>query len=178
MDTRRFTQNEFIPTGSFVENYGAGTASLTGTALKDGNGFIINAQFSGYAPNAIPDSTADAPAGSPKVEEDGSDKGNWWYYTSTSGTLTGVGSFAGTNYVIERAGPAFQVGYGASGKNSDFGASGWLEIYHMNDLGGKGDYFKQGDFNLDLKRVPDEGATILLLSGALGLFFMIRRRLS
>jgi|GEM_PF-2776267 len=172
-----FVKNDFLPTkGVFSES--AGTATLKGTALDmSGDGFAIDALFSGHVPNSIPDSTADAPVDSPKVEGDGSDKGNWRYYTATSGTLTGVGGLSGQYFTFDRKGPAFQVGNGASGKNSDFGASGWLNIYRTDsDFRRIDNDVLRGDFNLDLNRVPDSGSTALFLGAAFAAMAVLRRK--
>lgn len=165
--------NEFNPLGSFVEDYAAGTAVLSGNTYEANgiDGFAILANLSGYVPNSIPDSTADAPAGSPKIEADGSDSGNWHYYTTITGTLTGLGAFSGQDYTFVRYGPAFQVGFGANGKNSDYGASGWLTIFDSN--GGE----HRGDFNINLQSVPDTGTTALLLGISFGGLVVLRRRL-
>ena len=177
-----FTVNEFTTGGQFIEDLGAGTATLTGTATTNGtDGFIISATFGGYVGNTIPDSTADAPSDSlgtsPKDEGHASDAGNWRYYTTTSGTITGVGSYAGQIYTLARMGPSFQIGFGASGKNDEFGASGWLAITAASPaaVAQIGSDTKKGDFNIDLHPVPEGGTTLLMLAFAAGLVFRFKR---
>ncbi len=173
-----FAENNFdFNGGVFTENYGTGTATLSGTAVKGGNGFIINALFSGYVPNSDPGSIADAP-NTPKDEGFAADAGNWWYYTATSGTLGGIGGFNNRYFSFVRKGPAFQAGYGASGKNANFGSSGWLDVFETDSNGVRIDQtVYHGDFNLDLKRVPDSGTTSALLGLGLVGLFAIRRRM-
>ena len=168
--------NDFDSNGGiFSENTATGTATLTGATVdSSGNGFLINAMFSGFVGNTIPDDISDAPAGSPKDEGHAADAGNWRYYTSTAGTITGVGDFSGQEFTLTRMGPSFQVGNGASGKNDSFGASGWLTI---TEVGGSGRVFT-GDFNIDLgeaSTVPDTGATLLLMGLGLGLIHRFKR---
>ncbi len=54
----------------------------------------------------------------------------FYYYTHTSGTITGRDKAAGAKLEVSRFGPAFQVGIGANVTNADLnlGASGWLAI--------------------------------------------------
>jgi hypothetical protein len=176
-----FVVNDFDSNGGiFSENTATGTASLTGTAVDSlGNGFIIDAMFSGFVGNTLPDDIADAPGGSPKDEGHSADAGNWRYYTSTSGTITGVGGFAGQEFTLTRMGPSFQVGNGASGKNDGFGASGWLTITEVLPAGSTATpRVYTGDFNIDLgegSTVPDTGTTLLLMGLGLGLIRRFKR---
>ena len=146
----------FDPTpGTFTQN-ADGTATLTGTAYSAGNpanGFEVSVQLTGF--------TTVPAAGSPKkelksssYEENGGpiDTSTWWYYTSYSGTLTGVGGWSGAVIAIQITGPAFQVGVGANGKNGNFGASAWFtwQVTSQPTSGAHLQSSGQGDFNLDL----------------------------
>ena len=142
--------------GSFIENAG-GTAIFTGSFVNNDNAdlsFDFNVVFSGktYAP----------PAGSPKevggpcsADVDNSD---WYYYTSTDGTLIGTGDLAGAVVTISRHGPSFQVGTGANENNMFvFGASGWLDFEIISNPS-SGPAFNAGsehfDFNFELPNGP------------------------
>ncbi|MCO4772202.1 MAG: putative metal-binding motif-containing protein, partial [Deltaproteobacteria bacterium] len=146
----------FNPPGQFVENEAAGTATLTGTLEKSNDPtktFEVNVTFSGRTTNAM--------SGSPKLELLSSayvsgggniDPSTWYYYDSFSGTLTGTGAYTGASVTLNETGPNFQVGEGASGKNGNYGGSGWLTVT-MNSQPNSGSPLSpngNGDFNLDL----------------------------
>ena len=93
------------------------------------NAFTVDVQFSGYS--------STPPDGSPKLEllpnayvQNGGpiDPSTWYYYTGFTGTLTGIGNYAGAVIDITRFMQAPQVGVGANGKNTHFGASGWFNV--------------------------------------------------
>ncbi len=52
--------------------------------------------------------------------------GGWHYYQVLDGKMIGRGLYAGAEIEVSQTGAAFQVGFGASGRNTLFGASGWL----------------------------------------------------
>ncbi len=115
-----------VTNGSFVEGPG-GTAQLTATYTnKSDNSLVFEAAitFSGrtFAP----------PAGSPKENDvcvGDLDNTDWYYYTSTAGTLIGQGALAGAVVNVSRFGEAFQVGTGANlNIANEYGASGWLDF--------------------------------------------------
>ena len=147
-DTGRFTQ--------FVD----GTATMTGTLVDlndSGKVFDVNVTFSGL--------TFVTPVGSPKKElaasayvENGGpvDTDTWYYFTDYSGVLTGSGDWAGAQVTFTRTGPAFQVGNGASGKNVNFGASGWFDwtVNSQPSAGGSFPTTGVGDINTDLGTCP------------------------
>lgn len=134
-----------------------GTANLFGTLRGQQDPtieLVVDATFSGR--------TDMAPEGSPKLElprkyyvnKGGPvDPKDWVYYTSTEAFVisvgTGLSGFQITD--IERDGPAYQVGFGASGKNKNFGASGWLKYseFELPD-GFPEPSNKRGDFNFDI----------------------------
>jgi len=133
----RIARTLLLLPGSRFEEYDDGTARLLGTVAgmrAPGRRFAVDLRFSG---RVEPGSVGHAPSGSPKKElydwlytENGGviDTDSWHYYLYTEGTLTGELLMAGAVLEIERMGPAFQVGLGASGKNLKFGASGWLNV--------------------------------------------------
>jgi hypothetical protein len=141
--------------GTFVVRLD-GTATMTGTvwsAANPGRGFDVVVDFAGL--------TSVAPAGSPKKELDASayvenggpiDSSTWLYYTSMTGSLFGVGDYAGAVVRFERTGAAFQVGAGANGKNLSYGGSGWFSwtVEHQPTVGATLPVNGQGDINVNL----------------------------
>ncbi|MFK7979003.1 MAG: hypothetical protein AB8G86_03395, partial [Saprospiraceae bacterium] len=133
-----------------------GTARLTGRWVnidKSDVKFDVNFLFSGRT-NVAPNE--------PKLNRCITvNPSGFYYYTQTSGTLTGLDKMAGAKLGVSRFGPAFQVGIGANETNSELslGASGWLAVniisntinrYHRINLqttsaGGNGDI----NINLD-----------------------------
>ncbi|HEY0514519.1 MAG TPA: SdrD B-like domain-containing protein [Thermoanaerobaculia bacterium] len=150
--------------GGFV-THSDGTGSLQGTARSvsnPNNAFTVDIQFSGY--QGLP------PAGSPKKEllpnayvENGGpvDPSTWWYYTAFTGTLTGIGNYAGAVIDVTQTGPAFQVGAGANGKNTHFGASGWFN-WNVTSQPASGNLQTtgMGDVNVDLGNCPPATASV------------------
>ncbi len=161
-----FNQGKFVfenESGQYVEN-GDGTATMTGTLVHESDAskrYSIVANLSGR--------TTVAPAGSPKKElasnayvENGGpvDTSTWVYYTGFDATFTGEGSLAGAVLDLDRRGPAFQIGFGASGKNADFGASMWF-VYWTTSQPNSGHLPSDGngDFNVSLNdECPDVGS--------------------
>jgi Ricin-type beta-trefoil lectin domain-like/HYR domain/Secretion system C-terminal sorting domain len=115
--------------------YTNGTATLAGNVHTGGGSYYVNVTFSGRTC---------ASAGSPKLGDGngvcaanaGFNTTAWYYYTTTSGTLTTP--YGTIN--ITRDGPAFQVGDFANLQQNVFGASGW---FLGNGTAG-------GDFNFTL----------------------------
>lgn len=113
-----------VSNATFTE-YADGTAQYHATATNsddDGVEFDLNITLSGR--------TSTAPVGSPK-ESNCYDiaPSDWYYYTSLSGTATGLGDVAGGAYNVSlKDDIAFQVGVGANLRNElGFGASSWLD---------------------------------------------------
>gem|GEM_PF-4852592 len=109
--------------GQFIE-YTNGTALLTGEWINiadDKIRFDVNVTLAGRTVATPPNSPKGHLCLSP-VESD------FYYYTQTTGTLTGKDKIAGATIMIGRAGPAFQFGVGANPTNTEltFGAAGWL----------------------------------------------------
>lgn len=122
----------------------AGNNPLRFVESTDGSGSITGVVYSASNPSksfavnfSVDGMTSVAPAGSPKKElpssayiENGGpiNPATWVYYPIFNGTLTGLGSYSGAVITINRVGPAFQVGVGASGKTLNDGASGWFSV--------------------------------------------------
>jgi hypothetical protein len=185
----------FTTPGTFTT---AGTgASLTGTVWSQSdsqNGFALNIQFSGLIQSG---DSGFPPADSPKLElkpsayaENGGpvNVNEWLYYTAFTGTLTGVGNYTGFEIDLVRMGPSFQMGYGANGKNLNFGGSGWFSVTASRAPQGKTPFqlTGHGDFNLDFARIisdpppphatPEPTSVVLLASGLIGVAVARRRK--
>lgn len=142
-----------------------GTASLHGSVVASDDPakkFFIDVAFLGKVSSG---NAAYPPAGSPKLELDPSaysanggpvDPGNWHYYTTVVGTLTGQGDYLGAMIDITRFGPAFQVGFGANGKSLQYGASGWLDVSVVQQpwAGPALQPSGPGDININLEECP------------------------
>lgn len=126
----------FAPGARMVE-FDDGTAHLTGTIYRarvPAKRFDVDVWFSNRVDPGAP---GFAPSGSPKLElydwmyaANGGpiDPSTWHYYLDFHGTLSGRRAMAGACLTFDRMGPAFQVGLGASGKNLDYGGSGWINV--------------------------------------------------
>ena len=128
--TIAFEADAFIFEGScngMLSTEANGMAQLTGNVVNDvdpGKGFVVDINFTGFTDTIPPDPP---PNDSPKLECNPSHNfDDWVYYTGYTGTLTGTGAYAGYVISVERLGPSFQIGDGASNKNLNFGASGWF----------------------------------------------------
>ncbi len=153
------TQYRFMDdTGRFTEHVELGTGLLSGIVENDGepgNKWDVHVEFSG---RVDPADAGFPPPGSPYRQLDPSayienggpvDTSGWYYYVVTSGVLTGLENNAGATVIFGNIGPAYQVGFGASGKNVDYGASGWFAGIYTDPTGQ--DYSVAGDINIDLK---------------------------
>jgi hypothetical protein len=154
------TDYQFTPNpGTFVQNPD-GTANMNGTLKSLSNplnAWTVSITFTGR--------TSVAPSGSPKKElmasaysENGGpvNTATWIYYTGYNGTLTGLNNNSGAVINVTRTGPAFQVGFGANGKNLNFGASGWYKwtVVSQPSSGGSLPSTGQGDINVDIVNCP------------------------
>lgn len=159
--------------GALFTQFVDGTGILTAQAFSlsaPANGFDVVLHFSGLV--------ATSPTNNPKRElldnaysENGGpvDVETWFYYQTWQGTLSGTGDFAGSELTLVARGPAFQWGIGASGKNVEFGGSGWFTAM----LTGGGEY--TGDFNLNAQPVPLPAGLPLLVSAMVGMGLISRR---
>lgn len=152
--------------GKFIEN-ADGTATFTGTLVRASDpkqSFTLNVTFTGAqttAPGEIK-KELDAKA----YNEGKADIASWYFYTGFQGTLTGTGSYAGSQIKVTRIGPAFQVGTGANGKNVHFGASGWFSFDIVSQPTNTAYKFykggEHGDFNIDLNPCAVQSTTTTL----------------
>jgi len=156
-----------ISDASLVE-YNDGTASFTGTITNNtitDISFHIDVTFSGR--------TFNTPQNSPKANSCGNNNtSDWYYYTSTWGTLTGQGVAEGALINLERNGPSFQLGTGANQTEgqSIFNASGWLKLSIVSQpnassvvLNGNG-----GDFNINLSGAALQACNNVTNGGKIG----------
>ncbi len=136
-----------ITDGQFTE-YEDGTADFSAVIINNDDSsikFNLEVTFS--------DRTYHAPDGSPKSNMCYNEStADWYYYTTTRGSLTGLDYAAGAQIIFDRRGPAFQVGTGANVTDSEiFGGSGWLDLvirrqpYSNLQLSGS-----RGDINIRL----------------------------
>ena len=145
--------------GNFTE-YSDGTAKLIGTVTNNENSsiqFNVDINLSGR--------TFTTPTNSPKEHSCSSpNSDDWYYYTTTSGTITGVGNSWGTIIDITGSiGPVFQLGNGANVTNDGlaFGGSSWLTlaVVSQNSWGPQiilntNNNTPNGDINIDLSGEP------------------------
>ncbi len=159
-----------------------GTASLTGSLVNNGNSDLtFDISLTLTVPKDL-DETGGPSTGEPKLGNGSGDPTTWDYYMMWEGTLTGTGNLAGVIDVEGVSGkPFFQVGDGANDKDSDFGASGWMDYEstgitrtlgsgHTLQTGAFSTFNSgsHGDVNIDLEfksrtTVPDAGGTAALL---------------
>ena len=163
--------------GMFTEYFTAGEhthAIFTGTVENEndsGNVWEISFYF-----EATPDGQVITPKRELKdaaYSENGGpvDVDTWRFYNFAKTSLTGKGDNAGKTLIVSQK-PTdlrmpLQVGFGASGKNVNFGMSAWYNY--------TGDYAGHGDINVDLNPVVPEPASMALFgTGLAGAF--IRRK--
>ena len=151
----------FVQGGRFVE-FADGSAKLMGIVARADQPdaqFEIDVDFVNRLDPGMP---SFPPTGSPKrelldtayIENGGTiDTSTWHYYETMLGTLRGLGDYSGALLTLENRGPAFQLGLGANGKNTNPGLSGWLQattIQQPDDSGITFPSTTNGDFNIDL----------------------------
>lgn len=131
-----------IPVASFVED-ASGNATLTAHVQSSfqNAGFDMVVQFNNSTTTPCPGNPVlelcsgcyVAPFNASAPNCTGSncgcvDPNTWHYYSLVTGTLTGTGNYAGAVVTLTPAMMGcFQVGNGASGKNVDYGFSGWFD---------------------------------------------------
>lgn len=147
--------------GSFTE-YANGTALLTGTLISMVNPCDKFTMVANFSNRVNPGDPGFPPPGSPKKElkpqfysENGGpvDTSTWHYYLNSTATLTGVCNYAGAVITLQQTGPAFQVGFGANGRNLNNGGSGWVDVFVINQPTNGPALVPSytGDYNLDLR---------------------------
>lgn len=150
----------FVAGASFVER-GDGTATLTGVVARKSDEdarFFVDVALSG---RIDPLELNHPPVSSPKIElcdEAYVENGGpirpelWHYYEDLQGQLIGMRNYQGAVVDLFRFGPAAQVGFGANGKNFDYGISSWLmvEVTSQPDHG-KLEVTGKGDINIGLE---------------------------
>ena len=122
-----------------------GVADLTGivTSKADpGRAWRLKVQFSG--------ATKTPPAQSPKNPPGCADTSDWTYYPDVSGSMEGLGFYAGTVIVLTRRGPAAQRGQGASLQSCGQGLSTWFNYETLTQWGGAVPWESHGDINIAL----------------------------
>ena len=175
---------DFVTPGTFSV-YSDGSATLTGTLASDslgaGYGFDVSVSFQattvgwGGAKKELK-ARAYTSKGGPV------DPSTWGFFSMIAGTLTGLGSLAGTTLSITEAPVSgkypFQVGNGANGKNVGFGGSGWFlhSAVAGVDCSATPAACGKGDFNLNLVSAPVPAAGLLFPAALGALGFAARRR--
>lgn len=154
----------FEPGASFVP-HADGSATLSGRLVRKSDPAKRLDALVTLTGRIDPGDADHPPAGSPKLELDDDayvenggpiDTGTWHYYEVTDGLLTGLDAWQGALIHISRMGPAFQVGLGASGKNTAYGASGWLDVQVLQQPASGSPLVPSGhgDINIDLFDCP------------------------
>ncbi len=141
---------------NWVEN-NDGTAQLSGTlrSLTNlGSGFVMSMTLNGRQLTPPPGSPIEEMDPRAYVRNGGPiDSSTWYYYTNFTGTLTGFGFWEGAVIAFKRDpfGP-FEIGVGANGKNTHFGATGWWSwtVVHQPASGNLGPMPLYGNINIDL----------------------------
>jgi|CXWL01.1.fsa_nt_gi hypothetical protein len=148
------TDLQFDGRGRLYE-FANGTARLAGTvrSLADPKiAFEVDLTLTGKT-------TAEAPHKELKPEayaENGGpiDTDTWYYYSSWEGSLFGRDDMIGADVWLQ-GDMAFQIGFGANGKNLHYGASAWLSYdVKSQPKNGKIDTKGNGDVNVDLEDCP------------------------
>lgn len=151
----------FEPGAVFVER-ADGSARLEGVVYSSANPELRFYASADLADRIDPQAPGYAPQGSPKLELQSSayvanggtvDPNGWHYYGTLIGSLEGLAMMRGAEIHLERRGPAFQVGFGANGKNQRYGACGWLDVTIVSQPAQGGslpDGITHGDFNINL----------------------------
>jgi hypothetical protein len=117
-----------LENGASFEEYGNGTARLLGTAYR-----VSNPSAAYHLVMALSGRTETPPARSPVLELKSSaylayggtvDPSSWYYYKKSEGIMFGKGALVGETILVGDTLRALQVGEGAHGRNTSFGASG------------------------------------------------------
>ncbi|MDX1999568.1 MAG: SdrD B-like domain-containing protein, partial [Thermoanaerobaculia bacterium] len=145
----------FDPRGRLYE-FDNGSARLTGVvrSLSDPKlAFEVDLTFTGKTTTGTPHKELKPAA---YIENGGPvDPATWYYYADWEGSLIGIDDMAGADVWIY-SDLAFQIGFGASGKNVRYGGSGWLgwDVKSQPKNGTKLPTKGKGDINIDIKDCP------------------------
>lgn len=114
-----------------------GSGRLEGTLVLAGDGAPRFELVLEMRERVDPGAAAFPPEGSPRLElvPDAYDHhggvvspSTWHYFRVVEGTLAGLGPWEGARIALTRSGLATQLGLGASGRNTDYGASSTLAV--------------------------------------------------
>jgi len=122
--------------GGSIHQYSDGSAVLAGVLVRRSEPrtrFQARIEFSGRCDTpSVGRIERDLPA-SCYVERGGVvDTETWHFYKRSAGILVGLGDLAGAMIELEHEGLALQVGFGANGRNLQYGASGNLSVELRN----------------------------------------------
>jgi len=145
--------SSFVENNDGTANFKALVKNSTDTDIR----YELDITFSGR--------TITPPVGSPKVSNCFPVGTDYYYYTSTSGTIKGKEKIAGALLNVSRSGEAFQIGTGANMKDANiFGASGWLSytiVSQPNDNNFVLENDAPMDINIRLSRTTTECDTLV-----------------
>lgn len=188
----------FVGDGSWDDNawsiksgsakYEGNNLSLYGTAVNevDGVNYSLDFAFSVYQVDHAGGlycgrAACSAVKGGPEEQNavffDMADTGTMGTIWGTAGTiLDGVEIGVTMRPLPDKPG---QLGYGGNWVNADFGYSNWLEyevLANSTQYGKSVGYKRNGDVNLDLIATPLPAGLPLVLTGALGFYFVRRKQ--
>lgn len=157
---------QFTSEAQAVRQFPNGDLTITGSVADGDIAFDIVLNYSGYTEQSDDpklELRADA-----YVDNGGPiDPESWEFYSDFSATLTGTaGLWDGVVLSAALRGPMTQIGFGANGKNGNFGLANWFDATIESASGNLpegvsiGQVFR-GDVNIDL---PDECPPVLLAS--------------
>ena len=150
----------FDPNSGVLEIRDDGTATLSGIIRRSSSSleaFDVLIEFGDYSGPAPPGSPIEELDPGAYVPTGPIDSKTFFYYDSVVGLLTGVDDFQGAVLEVAKNSDAgFQVGFGANGKNGNYGASSWLAVTvtQQPDSGVTLAITDRGDINIDLIACP------------------------
>ena len=125
------------------------------------NAFMVNVQFGGYSATPARRQPEEGVAASAYIENGGPiDPATWCYYTALTGTLTGIGNYAGAVIDI-RPHAGLPGGLRRQRQERHFGASGWFNSTAISQpASGSLTTTDRGDINSDLGDCPPATASV------------------
>jgi hypothetical protein len=110
-----------ISNGSFSENVSAGTATMSGTISQGDLSYSLSINLSGRSTTAGAGHSSGCSGYSASTAD-------WYYYTSSSGTMTCTTGNASNITLTQKGGP-YEIGTGANlWTSSAYGGAGWFYI--------------------------------------------------